>query len=95
MDFIALRIPRSISLSGEFGIDQRSLQLAVNCFNKDLRTYIEKGVNLKLDSKDVSKYDVIEESLFFYPIIGVINDLSEQIYTTSSQLNLKMAMQNK
>ena len=84
MDFIALRIPRSISLSGEFGIDQKSLQLAVNCFNKDLRTYIEKGVNLKLDSKDVNKDDVIEESLFFYPIIGVLNDLSEQIYKNNA-----------
>lgn len=84
MDFIALRIPRNISLSGEFGIDQRSIQLAVNCFNKDLRTYIEKGVNLKLDSRDVSKDDIIEESLFFYPIIGVLNDLSEQIFKINS-----------
>ena len=84
MDFIALRIPRNISLSGEFGIDQRSIQLAVNSFNKDLRTYIEKGVNLKLDSKDVSKDDIIEESLFFYPIVGVLNDLSEQIYKLNS-----------
>lgn len=80
MDFIALRIPRTLSLSGEFGIDQRSIQLAVSCFNKKLETYIEKGVNLKLESKDVSKDDIIEESLFFYPIIGVINDLSEQIF---------------
>lgn len=84
MDFIALRIPRTLSLSGEFGIDQKSIQLAVSCFNKDLKTYIEKGVNLKLQSKDVSKDDVIEESLFFYPIIGVINDLSEQIYKLNS-----------
>ena len=84
MDFIALRIPRNISLNGEFGIDQRSIQLAVSCFNKDLRPYIEKGVNLKLDSKDVNKDDVIEESLFFYPIIGVLNDLSEQIYRINS-----------
>ena len=84
MDFIALRIPRTLSLSGEFGIDQRSIQLAVSCFNKDLKTYIEKGVNMKLESKDVGKEDVIEESLFFYPIIGVINDLSEQIYKINS-----------
>lgn len=84
MDFIALRIPRSISLNGEFGIEQKSIQLAVSCFNKDLKTYIEKGVNLKLDSQDVNKDDVIEESLFFYPIIGVINDLSEQVYKINS-----------
>ena len=84
MNFIALRIPKTISLSGEFGIEQKYLMLAVECFNKDLKTYIEKGVNLKLDSKDVSKDDVIEESLFFYPIIGVINNLSEQIYKANN-----------
>ncbi len=80
MDFITLRLPRVISLNNEFGIDKDSISLAVSCFNKDIGTYIEKGVNLKLDSKDVSQEDTIEETLFFYPIIGVINDLSEQIY---------------
>lgn len=80
VDFITIRLPRAISLNSEFGIEKESIDLAVNCFNKDLVTYIEKGINLKLDSKDVSKEDIIEEPLFFYPIIGVINDLSEQIY---------------
>ncbi len=81
MDFITLRIPnKGVSLANEFGIDNKSIDLAVECFNKDLKTYIEKGVEMKLASKDVSKEDVIEEPLFFYPIIGVINDLSEQIY---------------
>lgn len=80
MDFITLVLPNKIKLSNEFGIDTKSIDLAIECFNKDLKTYIEKGVNLKLDSKDVSREDIIEEPLFFYPIIGVINDLSEQIY---------------
>lgn len=79
MDFIILRLPKAISLNNEFGIDNSSVKLAVASFNKDLKTYIEKGVELKLSSKDVSKDDIIEEPLFFYPIIGVINDLSDQI----------------
>lgn len=80
MDFITLRLPKKISLSNEFGIDNNFIKLAVLSFNKDLKTFIEKGVELKLNSNDVNKEDGIEESLFFYPIIGVINDLSEQIY---------------
>lgn len=80
MDFITLRLPKVVSLNSEFGIDNKSLKLAVDCFNKDLKTYIEKGVAIKLKSKDVGAEDTIEEPLFFYPIIGVINDLSEQIY---------------
>lgn len=80
MDFITLRLPKVVKLSSDFGIDARVIKLAVECFNKDLKTYIEKGVALKLASQDVGIDDVIEEPLFFYPIIGVINDLSEQIY---------------
>lgn len=86
MNFIALKIPKTISLNGEFGIEKKYLMMAVECFNKkDLKAYIQKGVKLKLDSKDVSNDDVIEESLFFYPIIGVINDLSEQIYNDTTK----------
>lgn len=80
LDVIMLKLPRKISLSNEFGIDQEFVILAIQSFNKDLKPYIEKGVNMKLESKEVSNEDVIEETLFFYPIIGILNDLSEVIY---------------
>ena len=79
LDVILLKLPKKLSLSNEFGIDQKYVKIAIQCFNKDLRPYIEKGVNLKLSSKDVNPEDIIEETLFFYPIIGVINDLSDLI----------------
>ncbi len=80
-DFLVLKLARdkSISLSGDFGIDSNSLALAVDCFNEDLKTYIEKGVATKLNSGDVGLQDPIEETLFFYPIIGVMNSLSDKI----------------
>ena len=79
MDFITLRLPRRISLNNVFGIDNNSINLAVECFNKDLAAYIQSGIDLKIEAHDVSHDDVIEEPLFFYPIIGVMNDLSLQI----------------
>ncbi len=79
LDVILLKIPKKLSLSDQFGIDQQYVKYAIHCFNKDLRPYIETGVDLKLSSKDVNPDDVIEETLFFYPIIGVISDLSELI----------------
>lgn len=80
-DFLMLKIAKekSISLSGDFGIDPSSLQLAISCFNENLSTYIEKGIASKLASGDVSQDDQIEETLFFYPIIGVMNNLSDKI----------------
>lgn len=67
-------------MNNELGIDQQSISLATDCFNRDLKTYIQKGVDMKLASTEISKNDIIEESLFFYPIIGIINDLSESIF---------------
>ncbi len=71
-------IPR-FSLNAEFGIKNESLDLAKQCFKEDLATYVEKGLHIKLDSGDVNKDDVLEEPFFFYPIIGVMNDLSNRI----------------
>ena len=80
-DFLMLKIAKdkSISLSGDFGIDPSSLRLAISCFNENLSTYIEKGIASKLASGDVGQDDQIEETLFFYPIIGVMNNLSDKI----------------
>ena len=80
-DFLVLKLAQNnnISLSGDFGIDKSYLDMAVECFNDNLRTYIEKGVTSKLNSGDVGIEDRIEETLFFYPIIGVMNDLSDRI----------------
>lgn len=80
-NFIALKLARiqGFSLSNEFGIDKQHLDLAAKCFNENLSTYVEKGVRLKLDTSDVSLDDKLEETLFFYPIIGVINDLSNRV----------------
>lgn len=78
-DFLVLKLAKEISLSGDFEIKSSGLTLAVDCFNEDLTTYIEKGINTKLDSRDVGLEDKIEETLFFYPIIGVMNDLSDRI----------------
>lgn len=79
IDFIVFKLSDHISLKNEFGIDKQYLDLAAKCFNENLLTYVEKGVRLKLETKDVSEDDKLEEPLFFYPIIGVLNDLSNRI----------------
>ena len=80
-DFLVLKLAkeRTISLSGDFGIDPSFMTMVIDSFNGDLRTFIEKGVESKLNSHDVGLEDKIEETLFFYPIIGVMNELSDKI----------------
>lgn len=80
-NFIALKLAniQGFSLSNEFGIDKKQISIASECFNYTLSTYVEKGVDLKIGTSDVSMEDKLEEPLFFYPIIGVINDLCNRI----------------
>lgn len=78
-NFLVLKLPREVSLNGDFGIDPSVLSLVRDCFNENLYTFIEKGVNSKIASGEVGLEDKIEETLFFYPIIGVMNSLSDKI----------------
>lgn len=87
INFIALKMNRiqGYSISNEFGLDSKYIQLVIKCFNENLKTYVEKGVRLKLDTKDVNKDDKLDEPLFFYPIIGIINDLSNRVLENDNQ----------
>jgi hypothetical protein len=68
-----------------FGINSQSIQVAQDHCFKDLKTYAIKGISQKL--KEVSPDDPIEETFFFYPLIGMLTALSEAIYSQSLNQN--------
>lgn len=69
---------KKFSFSNNFGLENQSLEIAKKeCF-RDLATYTHNGLNRKLE--EVSKEDKIEETLFFYPLNGVLNALAAAIY---------------
>ena len=62
----------------DFGTERTSLDLAKSLLGKDLKTFIANGKSIvKAGATDG---DPIDETLFFYPIIGVIYKLSTAIY---------------
>lgn len=75
-----LSLNQSFSFSDYFSVSEESLKIFKEEANKHLRDYLEEGLeyNKKLDN--VGKDDKeIEESLFFYPLIGAINNLSSHL----------------
>ena len=48
---------------------------------RDIRTYLENGITLKKDeiTQDGAD-DKLEETLFFYPLVGIINAVVRTIY---------------
>jgi hypothetical protein len=73
-----INLDKSIDFSDSFGVSAKSFSIFTDEVDKHLRDYLFDGVSYlkKLDgiSSD-DKEKEIEESLFFYPLIGSINNL--------------------
>ncbi|MCL1938558.1 MAG: cell division FtsA domain-containing protein [Candidatus Azobacteroides sp.] len=75
--FIELLNENSIFMR-DFGISYDSLEVVEEeCFSEDLKTFATKGLNQKL--KEVNPKQPIEETFFFYPLVGLLNSLSNEI----------------
>lgn len=68
------------SFTDYFSVSEKSLSIFKNEINKHLRDYLEEGLeyNKKLDELATDEKE-IEETLFFYPIIGAISNLSKNL----------------
>lgn len=77
-DFALNTLNSSFNFDDNFGVTSNSLKLAKEVCQKDLFTFLEKGIAQRMEESQQS--DKIEETLFFYPIKGVLNALSTEIY---------------
>lgn len=76
--FTLTDIPAVFNLDKNFGIDNKTLEIARKECVKDLDTYLDKGIDLSVkESGDVN--NSIEDAVVFYPIKGVIQALSSKI----------------
>jgi len=72
-----LSLNDKISFKDNFGIDSNALNIAKSVCIRDLDTHTRNGLDRKL--KEVDKEDFVEETLFFYPLHGMLNALSAAI----------------
>lgn len=75
-----LKLNSDYNFSDYFNVSERALEIFKDELNKHLRDYLEEGLeyNKKLDEAATDEKE-IEETLFFYPLIGTINNLSKQL----------------
>ena len=69
---------KEFSFKNNFDSDESSLNVAQEECARDLLTFTKNGLENK--KKEVSDNDVIEETLFFYPLNGMLNALISAIY---------------
>lgn len=78
-DFILNDMDRSFSFTKNFLIDRNMITLAKEVCKKDLGNFISKALDMHR-STDEKLQEQVEETTFFYPIKGVLNALSTNIY---------------
>ena len=76
--FVLEDINRDFNFDKNFGVNSSSIRIALESSTKDLVTFLEKGLAQR--RKETEAEDKIEETFFFYPIKGVINSISSEIY---------------
>jgi len=74
VDFL-FDLQKSVDLEKWFGVSAKSISNAKDICNRDIVRYFRDGLNQKLE--EVSKETVVEETLFFYPLHGIINSLAK------------------
>lgn len=63
-----------------FGVKTTALKVAQEAASKDLETFLDKGLAQRSEETELD--DVIEETFFFYPIKGVLQAMSNDIFNS-------------
>ena len=69
---------REFSFKNNFDSSEISLEIAKKECMRDLGTFTKNGLDIK--RQEVTNNDVIEETMFFYPLSGMLNALISAIY---------------
>ena len=76
---ILFSIDSDLNFSNNFGVNSAHFDLCKTILKEDTLNLLAAGINRKTKSLDGNFNTKIEESLFFYPLVGALNKLSYEI----------------
>ena len=72
---------KKFSFYDNFEIDRSIMNKVKDIYLKDIKTYLSTGIARKVKAIQQDGADeIVEETLFFYPIIGMLNAVVRKIY---------------
>ena len=77
-----LGLNNTFSFKTHFGTEASTIEIAKSVCFRDLKTFVKNGLEEK--RKEVSENDSIEETMFFYPLSGMLNALIAAIYNAQN-----------
>lgn len=86
-NFIELlfELHKDFNFANNFDIDISKIDSYKEVIKKDLMRYLKSGIESKKDELNGNLEIKIEESLFFYPLIGALNNLAYKIVSESEK----------
>lgn len=80
IDF-AFNLNKKFSFYDNFDIDCSIMDEVKNLCYRDIKTYLDNGISIKKNEiMQDGADDNIEETLFFYPLVGIINAVVRNVY---------------
>ncbi len=67
----------TFNFNDNFAIDRESVEIARDVCYRDIDRFVRDGLAMRI--REVGANQPVEETLFFYPIIGIMNALSDEI----------------
>lgn len=78
--FLFVDMNNAFNFDKNFGVKMSSFKVAQEAATKDLATFLDKGITQRMEETEAD--DVIEETFFYYPIKGVLQSMSTEIFNT-------------
>jgi hypothetical protein len=69
----------TVNIENDFGVKRSAYETFKEMRTEQLQDFLKKGIELKIESEGGDSNSPIEESLFFYPLIGVLNKLAYKL----------------
>ena len=86
---VLFQIHREYNFSHHFGVNPTHLDNYRQWLKSDLMEYLKSGYQMKLAELAGNQNVNVEETLFFYPLIGVLNRLAYKITTELTEIDAR------
>lgn len=83
-NFVFVEMNNAFNFDKNFGVKTSSFKVAQETATKDLSTFLDKGITQRKEETEAD--DVIEETFFYYPIKGVLQSMSTEIFNALRNL---------
>ena len=81
-----IQLNDEISFVNTFGADSAVWSIVEQCCRRDIKKYLRDGISKKMEEiKQTGPNTKVEETFFFYPLMGILNKMAQEVYKSLNQ----------